>query len=54
MLTETSSKMSLQLLIKLTLTKNAKEEAKAVKAAEKKAPAAKAEAKALPNTAAVK
>ena len=33
---------------------NAKEEAKAVKAAEKKAPAAKAEAKALPNTAAVK
>lgn len=34
---------------------NAKEEAKAVKAAEKKAPAAaKADAKALPNTAAVK
>ena len=40
---------------KVNANKDAKEEAKAVKAAEKKAPAAaKADAKALPNTAAVK
>ena len=40
---------------KANANKDAKEEAKAVKAAEQKAPAAaKADAKALPNTAAVK